>query len=94
MSRFFTRPNPKREKTTAPTSDQNMMQPSRVWLVMGESENGSQVMGAFHTQDDAADYAEEIKHLFDDGAIYFAVRVPFKRTEGSGYAEYEPGDTK
>lgn len=54
-----------------------------VWIVFNDEEDNLDIYGVFDNADEAADYAEEVKHFAPNGLKYAEYPVPWRLTDRS-----------
>ncbi|MEW1823595.1 hypothetical protein AB0323_22760 [Arthrobacter sp. NPDC080031] len=64
-----------------------------VWIVQhDEEEPFNAVLGVFASQDEAEEFAEEIKHEYARGVIYSRYEIGYRFNRGPGHVSFGPGD--
>lgn len=64
-----------------------------VWIVQHDKEESfNAVLGVFASQDEAEEFAEEIKHEYARGVIYSRYEIGYRYNRGPGHASFGPGD--
>lgn len=54
-----------------------------MWLVCQEETPHNTVLGVFASQSEAAGYADEVSHLYEDGVSYASFPLGYRHIDGS-----------